>query len=58
MTENKFPIGSEVFTKVNPDITLIISQYLKSVYYNIVKDHPLWRGLVYHERELIPILAN
>lgn len=55
MTENKFPIGSDVFAKVNPDLVLTIRQYLKRIYYCTVKDHPSQKDLVYFERELVPV---
>ncbi|MDO6388713.1 hypothetical protein Q4E40_01155 [Pontibacter sp. BT731] len=55
MLENTFPIGSEVFAKVNPDLKLIIRQYLKRIYYCTVMGNPLQKDLVYFERELIPV---
>lgn len=58
MLENPFPIGSEVFAKVNPDLKLVIRQYLKRIYYCTVKDNPGQRDLVYYERELIPMPVN
>ncbi|WP_439882653.1 hypothetical protein ACSX1A_05670 [Pontibacter sp. MBLB2868] len=55
MLENIFPIGSEVFAKVNPDLRLTIRQYLKRIYYCTVNNNPSQKDLVYYERELIPI---
>ncbi|WP_460920581.1 hypothetical protein [Pontibacter brevis] len=55
MLENLFPIGSEVFAKVNPDLKLTIRQYLKRIYYCTVNSNPSQKDLVYYERELIPI---
>ena len=55
MLENTFPIGSEVFAKVNPDLKLIIRQYLKRIYYCTVMGNPFQKDLVYFERELIPV---
>ncbi|GAB3200500.1 hypothetical protein ABID22_004080 [Pontibacter aydingkolensis] len=58
MLENTFPIGSEVFAKVNPDLKLIIRQYLKRIYYCTVKSNPSQKDLVYYERELMPVPVN
>ncbi|WP_299761603.1 hypothetical protein [uncultured Pontibacter sp.] len=55
MIENKFPIGSEVFAKVNSDLILTIRQYLKRIYYCTVKSQPSQKDLVYYERELVPV---
>ncbi|PRY10138.1 hypothetical protein CLV24_11555 [Pontibacter ummariensis] len=55
MLENLFPIGSEVFAKVNPDLKLVIRQYLKRIYYCTVQENPTQKELVYFERELIPV---
>jgi hypothetical protein len=58
MLENIFPIGSEVFAKVNPDLKLTIRQYLKRIYYCTVNGNPSQKDLVYFERELMPVLVK
>lgn len=55
MLENLFPIGSEVFAKVNPDLKLTIRQYLKRIYYCTINNNPAHKDLVFFERELIPV---
>ncbi len=55
MLENKYPIGSEVFAKVNPDLKLTIRTYLKRIYYCTVNNNPSQKDLVYFERELMPV---
>ncbi len=55
MLENIFPIGSEVFAKVNPDLKLTIRKYLKRIYYCTISNDPSRKELVYYERELIPV---
>ncbi|MFD3001859.1 hypothetical protein ACFS7Z_15905 [Pontibacter toksunensis] len=55
MLENLFPIGSEVFAKVNPDLKLTIRHYLKRIYYCTVNNNPSQKDLVYYERELVPV---
>lgn len=44
-----------MFAKVNPDLKLIIRQYLKRIYYCTVVGNPLQKDLVFFERELIPV---
>ncbi|MEJ8803893.1 hypothetical protein [Pontibacter sp. H249] len=55
MLDNNFPIGSDVFAKVNPGLKLTIRQYLKRIYYCTVKGNSSQKDLVYFERELIPV---
>jgi hypothetical protein len=57
MLENTFPIGTEVFAKVNPDLKLTIRQYLKRIYYCTINSNPAHRDLVYFERELMPVMV-
>ncbi|MBX0334237.1 hypothetical protein K3G39_13420 [Pontibacter sp. HSC-14F20] len=55
MLKNTFPIRSEVFTKVNPDLKLIIRLYLKHIYYCIVNGNLSQKDMVYFGRELMPV---
>jgi hypothetical protein len=50
--DNKFMEGSEVFSKANPLIALIIRRYLDKIYYCKVKEDPAQEEQVYFEREI------
>lgn len=55
MLKNTLSIGSEVFAKVNPDLKLIISQYLKRIRFRAVNGNLSLKDLVHFKLELIPV---
>jgi hypothetical protein len=50
--QNNYSPGDVVFPKVDPNLKLVISEYLDEIYYCKVQAHPDNRKLVYFEREL------
>lgn len=56
--DNIYQEGTVVMAKSNPDRKLIISRYLKRIYYCKPIDDPNGKSLVYFERELIAPLTG
>jgi uncharacterized protein YodC (DUF2158 family) len=51
--ELKFKEGDEVYERIRPGQKLIVSRYLKGVYYCKVEENPQRKELIYTERELM-----
>ena len=53
MEENKFKAGDTVYTKVNPDVKLIVRRYIKRSYYCRFAGEPDKKELALFQRELV-----
>lgn len=51
--DNKFPRGSFIYAKENPELKLVIADYKQRVYFCAPVGHPEMRQFAYFERELI-----
>lgn len=56
--DNIYQEGTVVMTKSNPDRKLVVSRYIKRIYYCTPIDDPHGKPLVYFERELIAPLTG
>lgn len=52
----KFKEGEEVYERIRPGQTLIISRYFKGIYYCKVAENLKRKELIYFERELMTIM--
>jgi len=51
--DNKYPVGTVVYARVQPDLKLVIEQYMQRIYFCGVSGQPGMKQLPYFERELI-----
>lgn len=51
--DNKYPVGTLVSAKINPELKLVVDAYKQRIYYCAVVGKPEVKQLVYFERELI-----
>ncbi|MEQ9286609.1 MAG: hypothetical protein RIG77_06850 [Cyclobacteriaceae bacterium] len=51
--ENKYGTGDTVYTKVNPDVMLVVRRYIGRIYYCQFPDEPDRKELALFERELV-----
>lgn len=49
----KYKEGEEVYDRIRPGQTLIISRYFRGIYYCKVAENPQRKELIYFERELM-----
>jgi hypothetical protein len=56
--EIKFKEGEEVYDRIRPSQKLIISRYIKGVYYCKTVENPHRKELIYFERELMTRKIN
>lgn len=53
-SDNIYPIGTMIFARAQPDLKLVIEQYLQRIYFCRVLDQPDTKQFPYFEKELIP----
>ena len=51
--ENKYPEGTFIWSKRDPDCKLVINRYYKRIYYCRAVVNPSEKPLAYFERELM-----
>jgi hypothetical protein len=51
--DNKYPRGTHIYAKENPQLKLVIDAYKQRIYYCAVAGHPEMKQFAYFERELI-----
>jgi hypothetical protein len=51
--DNKYPRGTFIYAKVNPQLKLVIADYKQRIYFCAAVEHPEMRQFAYFERELI-----
>lgn len=51
--ENKFKVGDKVFTKLKPNVELIVRKYYAGIYYCNYALEPEKKELALFERELV-----
>ena len=51
--ENKFEAGDTVYSKVNPDVKLVVRRYIDRIYYCKFAEDPDRKELALFERELV-----
>ncbi len=51
--EGKFKSGDIVYTKVNPEVKLIVRLYYRRIYYCTFAEDPKKKEVVFFERELV-----
>jgi len=52
--DNIYPVGTIVYARVQPDLKLVIEQYMHRIYFCGVFEQPMSKQIPYFERELIP----
>jgi len=52
--DNIYPVGSFVYARAQPDLKLVIEQYMQRVYFCGVFMQPGSKQIPYFERELLP----
>jgi len=51
--DNRYEEGSIILAKANPEVRLLIIEYLQRTYYCVEVNHPQQKQLAYFERELV-----
>ena len=52
--DNIYPVGTMIFAREQPNLKLIIEQYMQRVYFCRVLDQPGTKQIAYFEKELVP----
>lgn len=52
--DNIYPVGTMIFARAQPDLKLIIEQYMQRIYFCRVLDQPGTKQIPYFEKELVP----
>ena len=51
--DNRYPKGTEIYARSNPDVKLLIKDYKARTYYCSVTGDELRKAMPYFERELV-----
>jgi len=52
--DNIYPVGTIIYAKAQPDLKLVIEQYMHRIYFCGVFGQSTGKQIPYFERELIP----
>lgn len=52
--DNIYPVGTMIFAWEQPNLKLVIEQYMQRIYFCRVLDQPGTKQIPYFEKELVP----